>query len=85
MDAAVHAPVLGATVVVADAFGRGAAELVELLKVLGEGGVGQVARGRAAQSAELIVRRLKARVEEGRVKVISAVIGRKAHTPSLFD
>lgn len=62
---------VGATVVVPDAFGGGAAELVELLKVLGKGGISQVARGGPAQSAELVVWRLKTRVEEGRVKVIS--------------
>lgn len=67
----VHTPMVGAAVVVPDAFGGGAAELVELLKVLGKGGIGQVAWGGPAQSAELVVWRLKTRVEEGRVKVIS--------------
>lgn len=59
------------TMVVADAFRGGAAELVELLKVLGQGGISEVAGWGAAQSAELIVRRLKTRVKEGRIKVIS--------------
>lgn len=68
--AAVHAAVLGATVVVADAF-AGQAHLVELVEVLGEGRVGQVAGRVAAQSAELVVRRLETRVEEGGVEVIS--------------
>ncbi len=71
VDTAMHAPRLRATVVVADALGGGSAELVELLKVLGQGSISQVAGRGAAQSAELIVRRLKTRVEEGRVKVIS--------------
>lgn len=73
VDTAVHAPLLGATVVVADAFGGGALKFVEFLKVLGQGGIGQVAGWRAAQSAELVVRRLQTRMEEGRVKVISVV------------
>ena len=71
MYTAVHAPLLGATVVVANAFARWAAELVELLKVLGQGSVGQVAGWGTAQSAELVVWRLETGMEEGRVKVIS--------------
>lgn len=71
MDTAVHAPLLRATVVVTNAFARGAAELVELLKVLGQGGIRQVTRWGAAQSTELVVRRLKTRVEKGRVEVVS--------------
>lgn len=75
--AAVDASLEGSAVVIADALGGGAAELVELLVVLGHGGIGQVAGRVAAQSAELVVRGLKARVEEGRVKVISV---EKTHT-----
>lgn len=50
---------------------------MELLKVLSQGGISQVTRWRGAESAELVVRGLKARMEEVRVKVISAVKYRK--------
>lgn len=71
MDAAVHAPLLRTTVVVTDAFGRGAPQLVELFKVFGQSGIRQVTRWCTSESTELVVRRLKARMEESRVKVIS--------------
>lgn len=71
VDTAMHTPLMRAAVVVTNAFGGGAAELVELFKILGQGGVSQIAGWVTAQSAELIVRGLKAGVEEGRVKVIS--------------
>lgn len=71
VDTAVHAAMLRAAVVVTDAFGGGAAQLVELLEILGHGGVIQVAGWGAAQSAELVVGGFKAGVEEGRVEVIS--------------
>lgn len=73
VDAAVHAPLLRTTVVVTDAFGRGAPQLVELFEVFSQGGISQVARWCTSESAQLVVRRLKARMEEGRVKVISVV------------
>lgn len=66
-----HAPLLRATVVIADAFGGRAAELVEFVKVLIQGGVSQVTRGRSAQGAQLVVRRLHTRMEECEVKVFS--------------
>lgn len=70
--ATVDAALLRATVVVADAFAFGASELVELLEVLGQGGISQITRWGSAQSAEFVVRRLETGVEEGRIKVISA-------------
>lgn len=66
-----HAPLPRATVVITDALGGRVAELVELVKVLGQGGVGQVAGGRSAQGAQLVVGRLHTRMEECRVKVLS--------------
>lgn len=75
--AAVDAALLRATVVVADAFGGGAPQL---LKVLGQGGISQVAGWWGTQSAEFVVRRLKTRMEEGRVKVISVDRNRKGDT-----
>lgn len=77
-----HAPRERATMVVTDAFGGGASELVKFLIVLGHGGIVQVAGGGAAQSAELVMRRLKTRVEEGRVKVISVKIVKGKNTQS---
>lgn len=71
VGAAVHASCLRAAVVITDASGGGAAELVELFVVLCQSGIGQVTRRGATQSAELIVRGLETRVEEGGVKVIS--------------
>lgn len=53
---------------------------MELLKVLGQGGISQVTRWRTAESAELVVRRLKTGMEEGRVKVVSVVKSRKDDT-----
>lgn len=66
------ASLLGATVVVADTFAFRASEFVELVKVLCQGGVSQVARRSAAQSTELVVWRIKTRVEQRGVKLISA-------------
>lgn len=77
MDAAMHAPLLRTTVVVTDAFAGRATELVELFKVLSQGSIRQVTRRGAAQSAELVVRRLKTRVEKGRVEVVSEKMWRK--------
>lgn len=82
VDAAMHAPRLRTTVVVADALGRGAPQLVELFEVFSQGGISQVTRWRTSESAELIVRRLKARMEEGRVKVISVVARMQEHRHS---
>lgn len=73
MNAAMHTPLLRATVMIADAFGGRPAKLVELLKVLSQGSFSQVTRGRLAESAQLIVRRLHTRMEESRVKVLSEV------------
>lgn len=70
MDTPMHAPLLRTAVVVTNTFGGGAAELLGLLKVLGHRSLSQVT-WRTTQSAELIVGRLKPRVEEGRVEVIS--------------
>lgn len=72
VHAAVHAPMLRAAVVVADALGGGASQLVELFKVFSQSSISQVTRRCPAQSAKLIMRRLKAGMEEGRVEVISA-------------
>ncbi len=44
---------------------------MKLFKVLCQCGISQVTRWGTAQGAELIVRRLKTRVEEGGVKVVS--------------
>lgn len=82
VDAAVHAPLLRTTVVVTDAFGRGAPQLVELFEVFSQGGISQVTRWCTSESAELVVRRLKARMEEGRVKVISVVMKMQEHRHS---
>lgn len=73
MNAAMHTPLLRATVMIADAFGGRPAKLVEFLKVLSQGSFCQVTRGRLAESAQLIVRRLHTRMEESRVKVLSGV------------
>lgn len=69
--AAVDASLLRAAVVVADAFAFGAPEFMKLVEVLRQGSVAQVARRGVAQGAELVVRRLKAGLEEGGVKLIS--------------
>lgn len=45
---------------------------MELFKVFGQGSISQVPGRCPAESAKLIMRRLKAGMEEGRVKVVSA-------------
>lgn len=71
MDAVVDAPLLRAAVVVANALRGGAAELVELLKILGQGGICEVGGRCVAQGAQLVVRRLHPWMEEDGVKVLS--------------
>lgn len=72
VNAVVDAPLLRATVVVANALRGGAAELVELLKILGQGSICQVGGRCVAQGAQLVVRRfLHPWMEEDGVKVLS--------------
>lgn len=71
VDAVVDAPLLRATVVVANALGGGAAEHVELLEILGQCGICQVGGRCASQGAQLVVRRLHPWMEEDGVKVLS--------------
>lgn len=73
MDTTVHAALLGATVVVANAFGGRAVEFMEIIKVLRQGVVSQVTRRSTAQCAELIMWGLKARMQQSGVKVIISV------------